>query len=272
MIRTRDALVLLALGLVARALLTLYLPASVDDAWREPAAQLAGQVVLVAACAIHLGRRAFSAAVFGPWPDRASAAVAVALALVLLMFTLGENAVEALALAQVDKAATWRLWGFHDQPLVYAAFLSPPVLAYVGVSVLVGPFVEEYFFRGLLLPSLGARLGPAAGALVVSLLFTALHFSRMYFVSTMVFSLSLCGLYLVLRSVAACWIAHAAFNLAAFVHQDDFDIHWTRPQATLDTAAAWRPELAMLALSVAALAAAGVHWRHRIAAAIAPLA
>lgn len=89
-----------------------------------------------------------------------------------------------------------------------AAYLVIVVIS----AVVVAPLVEELFFRGVLLASLGRRLSPLIAGVVGSLLFAGTHFQLVQlpglFVAGLVFSL------LALRAgrLGPAIAAHVAFN------------------------------------------------------------
>lgn len=89
------------------------------------------------------------------------------------------------------------------------------VLASV-LAVVVAPFAEEVFFRGILFPALAREMPVAAALVLQALLFGAVHVSQL---SHLVFMapLTLVGLatgwiYLRTRSLSAAVMAHAVFN------------------------------------------------------------
>lgn len=106
--------------------------------------------------------------------------------------------------------------------------LSGPARSYtgsvhslLGAAVLLlllavaGPIVEEFFFRGVLLRSMGAWI-PAPLAIVVSAaLFALAHFEAAQFVGLMAFGVVLGVLAWFTRRLAPSMAAHASFNAAA---------------------------------------------------------
>ncbi|GAA0370164.1 hypothetical protein GCM10008932_22160 [Alkalibacterium iburiense] len=65
--------------------------------------------------------------------------------------------------------------------------IPPPFLYRFILGVLIGPFVEEFFFRGILLNKWSERFGIKKAILFTSLLFMALHFNS-FFIPQFIFS------------------------------------------------------------------------------------
>ncbi len=106
--------------------------------------------------------------------------------------------------------------------------LSGPARSYTGsvhsvaaLSVLMlllalgGPFVEELFFRGLLMRSLVARIGAPWAILLSAVLFALAHFEAAQFVGLAAFGVVLGFLAWATGRLAISFAAHAAFNAAA---------------------------------------------------------
>lgn len=81
----------------------------------------------------------------------------------------------------------------------------------VGV-VLVAPFVEELYFRGLLLRALWGRLGRTATVVVSSVLFGLAHVQLLQLPALVVVGLVAGALVVSTRRLAPAMWAHAAFN------------------------------------------------------------
>lgn len=92
---------------------------------------------------------------------------------------------------------------------------QPWLLGFFGVFI--APFTEEAVFRGLLYPALRARMpgGPFAAAVVVSLLFAAIHGSLLAFVPLFVLAMVLTWVMERTNSLLACVIVHAIHNAAS---------------------------------------------------------
>lgn len=257
--RLKDLIVIFLFCVVLRAALTAAIPRGPGSYELDLLVLIGVDALLVLAC-VHqfgLGSAALTR-ILGDSPGPVAISGGLLWAAILLMFSLGENALEAWTLAQFNPSAAYRIWNFHEQPTVHASILSGRVLLYLGATGIVAPVVEEFFFRGLLLRSLTFRYGFHIAALASSLAFAAAHFSQNYFISTFVFSLSLCYIYSLWRSLWVCILVHASFNILAFVHQAYFDIHWTRAPNGLAALADWIPEWIGLSISLVAFA---IFWR-----------
>lgn len=94
---------------------------------------------------------------------------------------------------------------------------APWVIAVFGV--LFAPFNEEAVFRGLLYPSLRGRIpgGPLSAAVVVALLFAAIHGSLIAFVPLFVLALVLCWVMERTNSLLACVVVHVLHNAASLL-------------------------------------------------------
>jgi membrane protease YdiL (CAAX protease family) len=78
--------------------------------------------------------------------------------------------------------------------------------------VLVGPFVEELLFRGVLLTALDERFGGLVAVLLSAPIFAALHGSVWSFVPLLFLGVALGSLTLSRRSLWPAVVLHAAYN------------------------------------------------------------
>jgi membrane protease YdiL (CAAX protease family) len=179
-------------------------------------------------------------------------------ALALVGFTLGEHAVEVLIVSNIDIGIAYQLWNFPQVPRS-PDFLSPRFGLDLFSAALLAPVTEELFFRKLLLNSLCRAYSAKAAVLISSLVFTAMHFSQVYYVSCFVFAMTLALLYLQSKSILICIAAHGAYNLFErfsslyyiLPSMNGQDI--TRPNS-------WLSYLVMYVFSVAALALLAVRF------------
>jgi membrane protease YdiL (CAAX protease family) len=200
--------------------------------------------------------------IFGSKTGLASVLFAVALGLILFAFTLGENAVEILLFAHFDAAKAYRLWNFHDSFMPPWPFLSVETIEAIFVGSLIAPICEEFFFRGLLLSATAARTSLFKAILITSAVFCALHFSGFYYVSTFIFAVAQCCLYLTTRSLSLCIIVHGTYNFVVLVFESNFDFHFIRSVNELSNLNNWLPQLAMFGISSAVLAfLAARYWK-----------
>ena len=86
---------------------------------------------------------------------------------------------------------------------------------YLGIfAVVIAPLAEEFIFRGLLVSGCKKIGWPKCGAVVVSLLFAAIHTSAPVFLPLFVFALALTWLGEQTGGLLAPVLAHSAFNAA----------------------------------------------------------
>jgi membrane protease YdiL (CAAX protease family) len=85
-------------------------------------------------------------------------------------------------------------------------------------TVLVGPFIEECYFRGLLFVALSERFGNFGSLIVTTLLFGLIHLGGYRFILVFWTVGMVLGIARIkTRSVAACFVLHAAYNIGILV-------------------------------------------------------
>jgi membrane protease YdiL (CAAX protease family) len=92
--------------------------------------------------------------------------------------------------------------------------LSPvSILLYVVASVVVGAFVEECYFRGICFIALSDKVGEFGAAAVTTILFALYHpaYGRLWLF--LLVGLALVVVRIKMRSVFACFVVHAAYNI-----------------------------------------------------------
>ncbi|RFP26025.1 CPBP family intramembrane metalloprotease [Duganella sp. BJB488] len=177
-------------------------------------------------------------------------AVAMASGTILVMFTMGENAVEAIVIAQFDPRMAFGIWNFQTVAKEVHPLFSLHVLSFLAVACLVAPICEELFFRGFLLRSLLRKKSLCSAVVINCAIFTALHFLYEYYISTFVFSLFMCSAYLITRSILFCILAHATYNFFAFLQNYSLNAYFTKSIDKIVSPAAWIPEIFSLGLSL----------------------
>jgi membrane protease YdiL (CAAX protease family) len=106
-------------------------------------------------------------------------------------------------------------------------------LGVVFVAVVAAPFVEELFFRGILLHRWARRWGTGPAVVASSVLFAVLHGE---WVGHFLFGVAMCALYLRTRTLWLPIAAHALSNLAiALTTLPDALAHATPVPETLDS-------------------------------------
>lgn len=98
-------------------------------------------------------------------------------------------------------------------------FLLPLISLQPVVNlVILVPFAEEYFFRGLVFDHLVRNLGRLSSVLLVSLLFALLHAPQGIFIQMFIFSVLLCLVTLKTKNVLASGTLHLGWNLFVFYY------------------------------------------------------
>src|SRR5262249_32178046 len=170
-----------------------------------------GDAGFVAAAVWMASRRAFPRPEqFGLRPPRERRmAVALVIAFYLGFLVIAAIWVKALNLSPDDKL-----------PKSLGADKSDIALAFVGVlTCVVAPLCEEFLFRGYMFRALRNWRGVAPAALIVGLLFGAVHLGSAqvgYLVPLAAFGVLLCLLYDVTKSLYPCIALHCVNNSIAF--------------------------------------------------------
>jgi membrane protease YdiL (CAAX protease family) len=110
-----------------------------------------------------------------------------------------------LRLVEADPGETAReLAATVDTPL--------EILIFFGSAVIIAPFVEEWFYRGMLLPALARRFNPIVGILGSSALFTLVHIRPILFPGIFVLAVVLAVMTMKTQRLAPAIATHMAFN------------------------------------------------------------
>jgi membrane protease YdiL (CAAX protease family) len=141
---------------------------------------------------------------------------ATALSRVWLLIPLGFLLSVGVALASLKVKVP------HDAPIL--GLFTNALLAWgaTAYGILIAPAVEEIFFRGFLLPSIGRYTGSILAAAITSAGFALLHAEQTGFAWAAVallfcVSLVLCAVRLQFRSVAASTLVHICYNATIFI-------------------------------------------------------
>lgn len=139
-------------------------------------------------------------------------------------WVLGGALLGVVAQLVVVPVLSWPLqWVLPDADVSSAARdlvdrASGPGVVVLGVAVIVvGPIVEEVFFRGLLQRVACARLGAVLGVVVASVGFAMTHFQPVQLLGLIGAGVCFGVIAWRSRSIGAAIAAHAAFNATAFV-------------------------------------------------------
>jgi len=90
------------------------------------------------------------------------------------------------------------------------------VVLYGLSEVLVGSFIEEMYFRGILFSALENRFGRLASVLIVTIISSLVHLGHMFYVFPAMAVLGFTRLRT--ESVASCFVLHASYNLFAGIY------------------------------------------------------
>ncbi len=94
------------------------------------------------------------------------------------------------------------------------------LLLYVAVVVLLQPAIEEIYFRGILFVGLERRLRTLPAIVIVTAVFALFHPRYQFYVLPVAIALGV--LRVKTRSVAACFVLHASYNLFIAIYQIAF--------------------------------------------------
>lgn len=87
------------------------------------------------------------------------------------------------------------------------------IIAFVILTGLAAPVLEEIYFRGILFAALARRFGDIPSIVAVTLLFCVAHPRQQWF-TVLPVAILLGGVRLYTRSVKACFVCHAAYNVS----------------------------------------------------------
>ena len=132
-----------------------------------------------------------------------------------------------LAILGVATAVTANVVSRHvdippDAPILEMMKDRVVVEMFLAFGILVAPFAEEFYFRGLLYPALQRRVGAVASVIITSVLFALMHASQLANSLGPVVVLLIVGILLTIirartGSLAAPFIVHLAYNSALFL-------------------------------------------------------
>lgn len=102
---------------------------------------------------------------------------------------------------------------------IAARLPRPELVRAIANVVILAPFAEEYFFRGMTLGVFVESCGRLAGALLASALFALMHAPQGIFVQMFVMSLILCAAVLKTKNVLAAVAIHLGWNMIVVYYQ-----------------------------------------------------
>lgn len=109
------------------------------------------------------------------------------------------------------------LFGFEvsiqDVVAIFQSIESPYLfILYLILATIVAPIVEEFLFRGILLPLIGSTWGTGSAVLATSLFFALVHFHLPAFLPLFVLAIGLSIAYIHTRNIAVPIFMHMIFN------------------------------------------------------------
>jgi len=215
----------------------------VQDHWWMLAHLLAAQFyfgLTIVAVALLLGRVPVRASV-GRQPTRNDIIVGLELSAFLFVSTYVVDYLTIFPLSYI--APDFVRWWYIDIPnlILYDGIGYPvlPNLAMLFVLCVGAPVLEEFAFRGVILPRLSRKWGLRAGVLVSSAAFGIVHPD---FVAAFLFGIGMCYLYLRSQSLLLPMLCHSLYNLTVWL----LNVGYTIVQGpgfvnTLEDFQAWWP-------------------------------
>ena len=82
-------------------------------------------------------------------------------------------------------------------------------------AVIIGPFIEEIVFRGVVLPVLTRKFNIAIGIIFSTLIWSLLHFQINVIIFTFIFGIILSYTYIKSKSIWPAYLTHVLKNLIA---------------------------------------------------------
>ncbi|MBU0648033.1 CPBP family intramembrane metalloprotease [Patescibacteria group bacterium] len=84
-------------------------------------------------------------------------------------------------------------------------------------ATIIGPFIEEITFRGVLLPAISLKFNPLVGIIISTLIWSLLHFQINVIIFTFIFGSILSYVVFKTKSLWPSYIAHVIKNLIAVI-------------------------------------------------------
>ncbi|MDA9101413.1 CPBP family intramembrane metalloprotease [Omnitrophica bacterium] len=96
---------------------------------------------------------------------------------------------------------------------------APLVIWYsIALACLIGPIIEEFFFRGFCYPILKNRLGRGWGMVLTSGAFAVIHMNQFSFVPIFILGMGLVAMYEIRKSLVAPAILHVTHNTLFIIY------------------------------------------------------
>jgi membrane protease YdiL (CAAX protease family) len=177
-------------------------------------------------------------------------ALASVLGIALFGFSVGENAAEVWVISKFNEGVAYSMWPFHNN---FLTRVIDPTCYFVLMTTIIAPFSEEFYFRGLLFPSLAKSKSLGIAILLNGLIFAMFHPRNIHLISTLIFSSVLCYAYLRNFSLWLCVVTHGAFNLSALLVENYGREFLVRSQNQICSAVEWNGLFFVLFISTSAI-------------------
>lgn len=174
--------------------------------------------------------------------DYKSISFALILGVFLFLFSHGQDGVEAWLITKFNPDFGYSLWPFPEGSVAIWTKISPSFILHLIIGIVIAPVVEEVFSRVLLFKNFARHMGVHKAALLNGAIFILMHLKHPHIVSTFIFAVALCYLYVATSSVFLCAIAHSIFNLIAIVTENFFLEHMIHSQDEIGSMYNWRFE------------------------------
>ena len=158
---------------------------------------------------VHISMLGFNSGSMAPWNVRANGfifqlrLILVALSTLILINILWTLFIDMLS---------WDLLSSPEYPFMDYTSGGLYLLLTGFLVVILGPFAEEVFFRGYILPGLSHKVGTGGSLIISSMIFSLAHMTLSLLIHTFFMGLVLGLLYLRTKSVLSCTVAHGIQN------------------------------------------------------------
>lgn len=186
------------------------------------------------------------------------------LGIILFLFAHGQDGIESWLVAKFNPSFAYSLWPFQEDAVAAWTIINSSFILHLIIGVLIAPVVEEFYFRKLLFTNLTNCIGIHKAALLSGVIFILVHLQHSHIISTFIFAVALCYLYVATKSVLLCTISHSVFNLIAIVTENFFLEYMIRSQEEMGSIYNWRFELVVWAVSIVFMIFVFYRFRSRL--------
>lgn len=252
MFKIRDLLAILAAGLSVRACISVFADHTNGNFFfpLKVVGQLSMYITIGVGLRNILQRNKIELGeIIGPKPKGSDLIYSAILGVALLAFTLSENSLETLLLSKYDADLAHRAWTLYVKAQGKSGFNLLEIFFAITIGCIIAPYFEELYFRSAFLFSIDTRAKTIKRTALSAIIFTLLHFSSPYHLSTIVFSITLSLLYISRHSLILCSVTHASYNLFALYAERHFGSQFIDNNNTTSHYGHWSSEATILALS-----------------------